>query len=121
MYATDIFTDVRVFSDSGLCSKCLGKILRIAAIDHVRSTGLRMSLDRDWAPCTMTRVVSTCLETLRHFALIIVSRGSILLEITPSRMMLWSKPIGQWRASYSCYISKKKLVLFLLIPFLPPK
>jgi len=31
---------IRVFSDSGLCSKCLGKTLRAATIDHARSTGV---------------------------------------------------------------------------------
>src|SRR6266850_3899137 len=31
---------IRVFSDSGLCSKCIGKNLRTAAIDNARRTGV---------------------------------------------------------------------------------
>jgi len=54
----------------------------------------------------MIRVASTCLGSLRPFALIMAFRDSTVLGIAPSRMASLKGLTGRWRkASYPCCMS----------------
>ena len=64
-------------------------MLLLSSLRH----GQKTSLVTDWAVCAMIRAASTCLGSLRPFALIMASRDSIVLRIAPSRMALLKEPI----------------------------
>jgi hypothetical protein len=65
---------------------------------------LRMLPVKDWARCTMMRVVNICLESLRHSASTMAWKGSTLSGIDLNRMVLQNKLIEQWKRVLSLCI-----------------
>jgi len=100
---------IRVLSNSSLCSKGLGKTLRATAINHARGTGVLIATGS---------VNHKLLDQFKEFIIVSGEFRRHRLSISSGVHNLAS---GLRKTMIWACISKKKLVLFLLIPFLPPK